>query len=307
LTLRPARNLKQGPPVKGWWFAAAAVVCLLVRFFANGRQLDATPLLFALAPLNTAAFALRKKLAWTRGRVKHANESKDGLFSGRLARRERELRKRYDLSRLYAASSVHAYRENLYVLDLLDAVRLKPATSLRAVDVGSQDFRYAFGLSRWLRAHAPDVTLTGIELEGHRIYDDLHSRKEHAEAFAAEVDGAAVDYRVADFLAYEAEPASLDVAFFFFPFVLEYALVRWGLPRRFFSPKRIFDRAFALLRPGGAVIVVNHTADERARQLELLGECGFVVESSGPARSELVDYAADVPERTLTVARKPSE
>jgi SAM-dependent methyltransferase len=289
--------------VKGWWFAAAAVACLLVRWLVSGRQVDATPLLFALAPVNALAFAVRKKLAWTRGPVVHANESKDGLFRGG---RERTLRKRYELGPLHAASSVYAYRENLYVLDVLDGTTLEKRDRIRALDVGSQDFRYAFGLARWLGRFAEDVALTGIELEGHRIYDDLHSRKEHAEAFASEVDGATVDYRVADFLAFEAMPASIDVISFFFPFVLEYALVRWGLPRRFFSPKRMFDKAYSLLRPGGTVIVMNHTSAERERQLELLRECGFEVVSSAPAKSELVDYAADVPERSLTVARRPA-
>lgn len=296
--------------MKGWWFAAAAIACLLVRWLVSGRQVDATPLLYALAPAHALAFALRKKLAWTRGPVIHTNEPKDDLFveSPRLHRRERELRRHYRLGPLYAASSVHAYRENLYVLDLLDGLggtALEMRESLRAIDVGSQDFRYAFALARWLRHFSKDVSLTGIELEGHRIYDDLHSRKEHAEAFASEVDGATVEYRVADFLDYESPPASLDVAFFFFPFVLEYALVRWGLPRRFFSPKRIFERAYSLLRPGGTVLVMNHTSAERDRQLEILRECGFTIISSRPAQSELVDYAKDVPERSLTVARRP--
>lgn len=295
--------------MKGWWFAVAAVTCLLVRALVSGRQIDATPLLFALAPINAAAFALRKRLAWSRGPVLHLDENKEGLFadSQDLARRERELRTRYHLGRLRAASSVRIYRENLYVLDLLDAVSLdvKPDASLRAIDVGSQDFRYAFALARWLGRHAEDVSLTGIELEGHRVYDDLHSRKEHAEAYASEVDGAAVDYRVGDFLGYDAAPASLDVVFFFFPFVLEYALVRWGLPRRFFSPRRMFDRAYSLLRPGGTVVIMNHTEAERVRQVELLRESGFVVRSSARTKSGMVDYAAEVPERSLTVAERP--
>lgn len=294
--------------MKGWWFAVAAVACLLGRWLLGGRQLDATPLLFALAPMNAISFAIRRKLAWTRGPVVHGNEPKDDLFEGSraLARRERQLCKRYDLERLRGASTVHAYRENLYVLDILDRLALPPQERVRALDVGSQDFRYAFALARWLGRIADDITLTGIELEGHRVYDDLHSRKEHAEAFAAEVDGASVDYRVADFLRYEAPAASVDVISFFFPFVLEYALVRWGLPRKFFSPKRMFDRAYSLLRPGGTVIIMNHTEAERVRQVELLHECGFVIEASARAESKLVDYAADVPERSLTVARRPS-
>lgn len=298
--------------MRGWVFAAAALACLALRGLLAGRQFDATGLLFALAPFNAAAFSLRRRLAWTRGPVTHGNEPKAGLFrdAPMLARRERQLRKRYDLERLRDGSTVHAYRENLYVLDVLDHVTLPRGERVRAVDVGSQDFRYAFGIARWLGRFGRTVELTGIELEGHHVYADLHSRKEHAEAFASEVDHADVRYVVGDFTACEpcgTDPtAKLDVITFFFPFVLEYALVRWGLPRRFFEPRRIFDHAFSLLKPGGTVVVMNHTEAERVRQVELLEACGFMVESSAAAKSELVDYAADVPERSLTIARRPA-
>lgn len=299
--------------LRGWVFAAAALACLALRWLLAGRQFDATGLLFALAPFNAAAFSLRRRLAWTRGPVTHVNEPKARLFrdAPMLARRERQLRKRYDLDRLRDGSTVHAYQENLYVLDVLDGVTLdgvapKKRGMLRAIDVGSQDFRYAFGLARWLGRFARAVELTGIELEGHHVYADLHSRREHAEAFAREVDGATVQYIVADFTKFEgAKAGEVDVISFFFPFVLEYALVRWGLPRRFFDPRTLFAHAFSLLRPGGTVVVMNHTAAERERQVELLEACGFLVASSAPARSDLVDYAADVPERSLTIARRP--
>ena len=299
-----------------WVFAACALACLAVRFLVAGRQLDATPLLFALAPINAAAFSMRRALSWTRGAVEPTNEPKKELFSyagaeaPRLQTREEELRARYRLGPLHRASTAHVYRENLYLLDLLDrhagdaALReLSALPKVRALDVGSQDFRYAFALARFLGAAKREVWLTGIEIDGHHVYADLHSRRDHAEAFAGQVDDARVDYEVGDFLAHR--ESGVDVVFFFFPFVLEYALVRWGLPRRYFGPQRIFEHAFESLRPGGAVIIMNHTEAERQRQLELLEECGFEILRTGGAASALVDYADDVPERSLTIARRP--
>ena len=300
-----------------WVFAACACACLAVRWLLGGRQLDATPLLYALTPLNAASFSMRRALSWSRGAVQPQNEAKTELFShagaqaARLASREQQLRKRYRLERLFEASTARVYRENLYVLDLLDrhagdgAVReLSALPKVRAIDVGSQDFRYAFALARFLGAAKREVWLTGIEIDGHHVYSDLHSRKDHAEAFAGQVDGARVDYEVADFLAHR--ESNVDVVFFFFPFVLEYALVRWGLPRKHFGPKRIFQHAFDSLRPGGTVIIMNHTEAERQKQLELLTECGFEIQRTGDAKCSLVDYAADVPERSLTIARRPA-
>ncbi|MDB4946642.1 MAG: hypothetical protein JWP97_6176 [Labilithrix sp.] len=299
-----------------WLFAFGALACAVARWVFAGRQLDATALLYALAPINALAFSTRRALSWSQGAVTHANEPKNELFAyaGRratgLGARERELRRRYRLDRLHGQSSAHVYRENLYVLDLLDRhVRdgeLPAGDALRAIDVGSKDFRYAFGLARWLR-HAGgsagrEVTLTGIELDGHPVWDDFHSRKDHAEAFAAEIDCARVDFQVKDFLAHEEQ--DVDVIFFCFPFVLEYALVRWGLPRRFFGPERLFRHAREMLRPGGLVFVMNHTHAERVRQLEILEASGFEIIRSEAATSSLVDYAADVLERSVTVARR---
>ena len=279
------------------------------------RRFDATPLLVVLAPLNAATFSLRRALAWNRGPVVHRDEPKSELFeSPELFRRERDLRIRYRLGKLYGGSSTRVYRENLNVLDLLDrhvardvVDSLGEQRSIRAIDVGSKDFCYAFALARFLersrgRGGPRPITLTGVELDGHPIYADLHSRKEHGEAFARQVDGADVQYAVADFLEHDAK--DIDVLTFFFPFVLEYALLRWGLPRRCFLPLRIFEHAHAMLKPGGVVVVMNHTEAGRERQLEILEACGFEIVSSETVVTRLVDYASDVPERSMTVARK---
>lgn len=299
-----------------WLFGIGAVCCLVARWYFKGRNVDATPLLYALAPFNAIAFSIRRALSWSHGPVEHQNEPKSGLFAyagtraKRLESRERELVSRYRLEPLRTRSSVHVYRENLYVLDLLDRHvhdgDLDEKRQVRAIDVGSKDFRYAFGLARWLRhgqTRAPrEVSLTGIELDGHPVWDDFHSRKDHAEAFAREVPDADVGFEVKDFLAHSEQ--DVDVLFFCFPFVLEYALVRWGLPRKFFLPERLFQHAEQMLRPGGLVFVMNHTEAERTRQIELLEATGFEVLRSETATSGLVDYAADVPERSVTVARK---
>jgi hypothetical protein len=294
--------------MRGIIFAIAAALCLILRWALTGRHVDATPLLIALAPFNAAAFSLRRAFAWTRGTVNIKNEPKTTLFAFAASHerglwtRERELRTRYKLDQLRSGSTAHNYRENLYILDVLDRhasdiTRIRQG--LAAVDVGSQDFRYAFGLARFL---GPNSQLTGIELEGNRIYKDLHSRKDYAEAYVAQIDNAAVNYEVKDFLTHDDK--NLDIAFFFFPFVLEYALLRWGLPRRFFDPTRIFHHAHKMLRPGGTVVVMNHTEAERVRQVEILEACGFDIVSSEAVSSDLIDYSSQVRERSLTIARK---
>lgn len=301
----------------------ALAALLALRTWLGGRTVDITPLAFLKVPFNALAFRARRLVGFRRGPPELAHEPKDDLFAyeedagarARLETRERDLRERYGLAALRDASTKAVYRDALSTLDLLD--RLVPAEALRdreavsALDVGSKDFRYAFALARWLAQRTRDaagkVALVGIELDGHPVYPDLRSRADHAEAFAAQAEkgtpGSEVRYRVADFLA--APERERDVVFVFFPFVLRYALVRWGLPLGHFRPASIFEHAARCLRSGGLLVVVNHTPEEHARQREILAEVSaFEVLASESAESGLVDYAEQTEGRRLTVARR---
>lgn len=299
-----------------WIFAAAAVLCLAARTLLARRTFDATPLLRGLAPLNAATFWIRKGLGRSRGPIVIENEDKSRLFAyagdaaPALEARERKLRTGYDLRPLFENSSAYVYRENLYILDLLDrhatvGLPIPLRSVVRALDVGSSDFRYAFALERWLRLHARGaaVSLAGIELDADRVGRDFRSRRDHAEAFAAQIEGSEVNYEAGDFL--EHDETGVDVVFLFLPFVLEYTLLRWGLPRRYFDPESVFAHVKRTLRPGGLAIVMNHTEEERQRQIELFTAYGFEVRRSTGASSQLVDYGSKLPERSISVARRP--
>jgi SAM-dependent methyltransferase len=309
--------------------AFGALVVLLLRRILGGRTLDATWLAFARVPLNEVAFRIRRAIGFRRGPPVHPNEPKDDLFDfvddpaerDALARRERDLRVRYHLDALAARSTREVYRDNLYVLDLCDRViddaKLpRPTARLRAVDVGSKDFRYAFALERFLSVRRPEgaVDLTGIEIDGHPVYADARSRADHAEAFVAEVEQAPiaperpsrVRYRVVDYL--ESDDRDVDVVFFFFPFVLRYAIVRWGLPLGHFAPQRLFEHAARSLAPGGLLVVVNHTHEEQIAQRALLDAVpALEVVVSENASTRLVDYFEQTEERTITLARRRAD
>jgi hypothetical protein len=306
-----------------YWLALATAIFLALRVLLARRRMDATALTFLKVPFNAVSFRLRRALSFRRGAPVLPNESKDGLFDAvadpttRAALRagEARLSQRFDLAALAACSTRDTYRENLYILAALERTvsphasslaRRAEAAVLRAVDVGSKDFSYATALERWLRACAGEqarVSLLGIELDGHPIYRDGYSRADHAEAHARLTGNPEVRYRVQDFLA--CDETELDVVFFFFPFVLRYALVRWGLPLGHFAPERLFQHAAASLRDGGLLVIMNHTHEERDRQAALLEQIGSLeVLERAPVDGVWLDYGADVPERTLTVARK---
>jgi hypothetical protein len=234
------------------------------------------------APTNGVAFAVRSKVRWSRGTPALRNEAKDDLFPWLLPRqrvlaraRERGWREHYDLGALRGASEQLCYCENVALLDGLerlfdDQSPVAEGASLRAVDVGSGDFRYATALHRFLArkgaAQPRLVTLLGIEVDGHGIYRDGHSRADHGRAHAA-LAGPSTGYEVADFLTRKLD--TQDVVSMLFPFLTRHALLAWGLPLRFHRPQDLVARAASVLRPGGLLFALHQTASERDAMLEL--------------------------------------
>ena len=294
----------------------------------TARKVDLTALIILRAPWNQLAFKLRRLVRFKGRVVSFRNEDKTELFNylegeerSESEAREKELREQYKLEDLYQRSSRHHYRDNLYVLDVLDRAKelVRPCfaefegSELRSIDVGSMDFRYAYALRSWLSARAgkKPIRLSGVELDGDVIYRDLSLRRDHGEAHAREAAAIAssqerkdsVSYQVSDFL--RREDDEQDVIFFWFPFVLRYALLRWGLPLPHFLPERMLRHAYSLLKPGGLLLIVNHTEEERHEQLALLGRVGgFAILGEKPASSRLVDYAESTDERRLIVAMR---
>ncbi|MCA8964384.1 MAG: hypothetical protein KDC48_05845 [Planctomycetes bacterium] len=258
------------------------------------------------APANELSFGLRSRLAWSRGPVALANEAKQELFAhlqgplrADVEARAVHLREQFGLGALHAASTRVAYAANLALLDRLgalfgdDPVPAGPDGVVRAVDVGCGDFHYATALSRWLARHAGgsrDVVLRGVEVDGHGIYRDGHSRADHARAHAAlaAADGQHVTTQVADFRGVRLREQ--DVVTVFYPFVFAYPLLRWGLPLSQLRPKALLGRAVAALRPGGRLVLASQTAAEFGRAQELLADQPVVLVRTVPFRSDFVPY-----------------
>lgn len=146
---------------------------------------------------------------------------------------------------------------NYLYLDLLDRARKefhwdqKPGGQF--VDVGSQHFYYA----RVLHAFFQPQALTGIEVEGYRLYQDGFSRYDYATAYIQGLRN--TEYRVMDFCDFDEE---VDGITCFYPFFEPEALVRWRLPLKVFRPELLAQTMARVLRPNGFVFMVNRGEQE---------------------------------------------
>jgi len=154
---------------------------------------------------------------------------------------------------------------NYQYLDLLDRARQQflwqPDPGGHLVDVGSQNFYYA----PVLHAFFQPQSLTGIEVEGYRIYQDGYSRFDYATAYIRGLSN--TQYRVMDFCEFD-EP--VDGITCFYPFLEPKALVRWRLPLKVFRPELMAYTMARVLRPKGFVFMVNRGEAEGAIAKDLM-------------------------------------
>jgi hypothetical protein len=168
------------------------------------------------------------------------------------------LARRHDLGawpRLLSRIELH---ENLYTLDLLER-HLPGLPPGPALDVGSKNGSLLPALcAAW--PHPWDL----VELDAHRRYPDLSTRRAHGERLAAAFPGCR-------YLAgsVEAMPGPYALVTWFLPFVHEEPLRAWGLPRRFFQPEALLRHVTSLVQPGGALFVVNQGEAEHDTQHRL--------------------------------------
>jgi hypothetical protein len=233
--------------------------------------------------LDDLALRARDHLRWsapawqwparTLQRVTHA-------LSPEAQARATALAARYDLTawpRLLSRAQLH---ENLFVLDVLD--RLGGGTTAgarRGLDVGAKD-----GATLAARVAAGPSTWDLIELDAHRRYLDLSTRRAHGQRFARAFPGCQyIGGSVVDL------GGPYDVITWFLPFVRPGPLRAWGLPARCFEPARLCAHVVSLLAPGGCLLVINQGESERDAQAALFAERDIAV-TAQPVLSPLSPF-----------------
>ncbi len=228
---------------------------------------------------NSVDFALRNALTWSPPAHERA-ETKDAPDAA-----EKRWIKTYHLAEARERMTQARWHRNLAVLERLEragggpelAALLPDRPVLRVLDVGSKNFDYVDALHGFFSHCGGDrkVQLVGVEIDAYRRYTDLRTRQAWADHYCAQVPGA-------DFVAGDVADVSVaalaqpfDVITWFFPFVTEFPLLRWGLPLKFFSPQELLAAVWSRLAPGGVLIVANQNEREADLQRDLLVKLGL--------------------------------
>ena len=172
-------------------------------------------------------------------------------------------------------------REAAYVLDLLlDVGVATPRPHGPSLDVGTKNGSNlpafaAFAVGPW------DL----VEIDAHRRYASLSTRRAHGERIARAypgcryIAGSVTDIR-----------GAYATVTWILPFVDPAPHVAWGLPTRLFEPERLLTHVRDLVAPGGTLIVVNQGEVERDLQGDLFHQCAMQARSHGKVRSPLTPF-----------------
>ncbi len=214
-------------------------------------------------------YGVSRRLAWSRGPF--CEVPAGDLPARPLAQTQRidELRRRFGVHferRLSASTSLNNYE----YLDLLDRVwsrcGLRRPSGGVVVDVGCASFWYA---AAWQAFFQP-AALTGVEVDGHRLFKNGRARIDYAAGYLAGLPHSR--FLVADYTDCDL-PA--DVITAWFPFVTAPALLAWRLPLKLLDPGRLFAAARRNLRAGGVLVMANHGLEEAAAARALCSAANF--------------------------------
>lgn len=251
-------------------------------------------------------FPIRQKIRWRRGAPALPHASKSGLFSDEGQRTAHRIVEKYGLEDWEQQSGFGAFEASLFYLEMMErafeACDVHLPDPLVAVDVGPSDWFYvqtlhAF-LTSWQQPQRRRVSLDGVELDAWRLYRDLRSRADWAEAYVGSLPD--VNYLAQDIRTYR---RPVDLALMFFPFLFQSDHRAWGLPARYLQPAALLKHVVSLIQPGGILLVVNQGSDERDRQHQLFAEAGLPIAWSACHTSSLAEFS---PERYVTLVQIPA-
>ena len=165
--------------------------------------------------------------------------------------------------------------ESEYVYNLLDKYfPIDYQNNLSVLDIGSKNWSYVMGEYNYFKNKSDNLFLDGVELDAYRLYYNFYSRYEVAKAYIKGLEQ--VKYYPENLLNINKK---YDYIIWLLPFVTEYPLNRWGLPKKFFMPQTLLEHAHSILT--NKMLIINQTQEEYEIQENLLKNLGIKYEKFG--------------------------
>jgi len=214
-------------------------------------------------------FGVSERVGWSRGVYHEIPAQELPALAHEQAQRIAALQARYQV-RFETALSAETSTNNYEYLDILDRAWSQSGMPTlhggTLCDVGCASFWYAACLQAFFRPQR----MTGVEIEGHRLFRDGRTRIDYAAGYLDGMPGA--HFVVADYGRHRA-PSDLITAWF--PFLTAGAILAWRLPLSLLAPERLFASIKHNLKPEGMFVMINHGLEEAALAERLCTAAGL--------------------------------
>jgi hypothetical protein len=226
-------------------------------------------------------YRLGERLSWSRGTYREPPAYRFDHLTGCQQARIAWLSKQFSVRFEQHCGQATALRNYDY-LDILEQTwsawgQPRPVGGV-VQDIGSSNFWYARALHAFFRP----AGLTGVEIEGHRIYRNGYSRLDYARGYVEGLPNTQfvnMDYRLFD------QPA--DVVTAWYPFVTPAPVLAWRLPLSLLAPQAIFSRIARNLRAEGVFVMINQGIEETTIAATLCSQAGLEFQTLCEVRSTL--------------------
>lgn len=177
-------------------------------------------------------------------------------------------------------------QENLYTTDVLEKYfEKKNDLNIKILDIGSKNWFYAKGEYEYFNAFADNFSLDGIEIDAYRLYSNFYNRYEVAKYYIKDLKN--TKYIIGNLLDLNEK---YDYIIWFLPFVLPEPHIAWGLPKKYFYPKRLLKHAYSLLNNDGQLLIINQGKHEAEAQKSILEELKIDYKYLGEIKSDYFEY-----------------
>ncbi len=225
---------------------------------------------------NRFDFFIRSHIGISRKNYNEKPEDLSKIFNQRQQIIYNTLDNTYDLG-LLQNSAKRVFLENIYFLKIFDrCFSTGKNDNLSILDIGSKNWSYVKSEYLFFNSFKKDFILNGIELDSNRLNSNFYSRAEIAKFYSKGLKN--TNYISGDLMEHKER---YDYIIWILPFILEYPLIKWGLPMKYFKPEKMLLHAFNLLNKGGQMLIINQGQEEYKVQKELNTKLGLNFEYFG--------------------------
>ena len=178
---------------------------------------------------------------------------------------------------------------NNYVVEVLERYFFKISNKhIEILDIGCKNWEFVKGEHVFFNSFSSDFVIDGVELDAHRLYSNFYSRYEIAKYYMQSLNN--VNYIAGNLMDINKK---YDYIIWFLPFVTIKPHKFWGLPEKFFYPKKLLAHAYSLLNDNGQMLIVNQGQNEAQVQKQLFEKLDINFEFLGKIQNKFFEFKND--------------